>query len=234
VKDAFAEAQVRSLGLLAEVVGALRAGVDETQCVRLAMRGAEARGFVGFFRPPVVRFEPTASRFTLPRKRALAPGMRVEIVLLPATRHAFGHVAVTLPFDAPADPLADGARETCRAVLGFANRTKTAGELHVFAKSWANNHRLRLIGRSIGFHAATPEGALAVSWPRGAWARTLLRRYQLEHLNPRAVRGLYAVRPRVALGDAAASFGELLLVDGDEKAILGRDSLDDVGRLAPR
>ncbi len=197
--------------------------------MRGAMRAAEARGFRGFFRPPVVRFDPTTRRFALPRPHALAPGMLVEIVLLPATREAFGHVAISLRFEGEPDPLVTGARETCRAVLGFANRTKTSGELHVFAKAWANNHRLRLTGRSIGFHGPSPEGAFSVAWPRGAWALTRLRRYQLEHLNPRPVRGVYAVRPRVALGDRAASFGELLFVDGEEKRIVGRESLDEVG-----
>ena len=228
---AFEDAQTRAFALLVDVVRSLRSGAVEEACVRFAIESASARGFVGFFRPPIVRFEPTAQRFALPSRRTLRPGMLVEIVLMPVTRDAVGHVAITLPFEGDADPLCDGARETCRAVLGFANRTKTSGELHVFAKAWANNHRARLTGRSIGFHCPSREGAFGVAWPRGAWALTRLRRHQLEHLNPRPVRGVYAVRPRIAIGAQAASFGELLYVDGDEKTIVGRNSLDDVGTL---
>jgi hypothetical protein len=228
---AFEDAQTRAFALLADVVRSLRSGAAEDACVRFAIRSAASHGFLGFFRPPVVRFDPTAQRFSLPTRRILRSGMLVEIVLLPVTSDAVGHVAVTLPFEGEGDPLCDGARETCRAVLGFANRTKTSGELHVFAKAWANNHRARLPGRSIGFHCPQPEGAFAVAWPRGAWALTRLRRHQLEHLNPRPLRGVYAVRPRIAMGARAASFGELLFVDGDEKTIVGRNSLDDVGAL---
>ena len=226
---AFEDAQTRAFALLVDVVRSLRSGVGEEACVRFAMRSATARGFVGFFRPPIVRFEPTAQRFAVPSRRTLRPGMLVEIVLLPVTRDALGHVAVTFPFEADGEPLCDAARETCRAVLGFANRTKTSGELHVFAKAWANNHRARLTGRSIGFHCPSREGAFGVAWPRGAWALTRLRRHQLEHLNPRPLRGVYAVRPRIAMGSRAASFGELLYVDEEEKTIVARDSLDAVG-----
>ena len=228
---AFEDAQTRARALLVDVVASLRAGIGEDACVRYAMQSARTRGFTGFFRPPVVRFDPTAGRFALPSRRTVRAGTLVEIVLLPVTRDAVGHVAITLPFDLEQDALCDGARETCRAVLGFANRTKTSGELHVFAKAWANNHRARLTGRSIGFHCPSREGAFAVAWPRGAWALTRLRRHQLEHLNPRLLRGVYAVRPRIAIGERAASFGELLFVDGEEKTIVGRDSLDDVGML---
>ena len=228
---AFQDAQTRAFALLADVVGSLRSGAVEDACVRFAIRSASARGFVGFFRPPVVRFDPTAQRFALPSRRTLRPGMLVEIVLLPVTRDACGHVAITLPFEGDGDALCEGARETCRAVLGFANRTKTSGELHVFAKAWANNHRARLTGRSVGFHCPEREGAFGVAWPRGAWALTRLRRHQLEYLNPRPLRGMYAVRPRIATGSHAASFGELLFVDEDEKTIVGRNSLDDVGTL---
>jgi hypothetical protein len=227
---AFEDAQTRAFALLVDVVRSLRSGVGEDACVRFAMRSADARGFVGFFRPPVVRFEPTAQRFALPSRRTLRSGMLVEIVLMPVTREALGHVAITFPFEGGGDEaLCDGARETCRAVLGFANRTKTSGELHVFAKAWANNHRARLTGRSIGFHCPDRSGAFGVGWPRGAWALTRLRRHQLEYLNPRPVRGVYAVRPRIAMGAQAASFGELLYVDEDAKVIVGRNSLDDVG-----
>ena len=227
---AFEDAQRRTFALLADVVRSLRSGAVEDACVRFAIRSAEARGFIGFFRPPVIRFDPTAQRFALPSRRTLRSGMLVEIVLMPVTRDALGHVAITVPFEGD-DPLCDGARETCRAVLGFANRTKTSGELHVFAKAWANNHRARLTGRSIGFHCPSREGAFGVAWPRGAWALTRLRRHQLEHLNPRPLRGVYAVRPRIAIGVHAASFGELLYVDEEEKTIVGRTSLDDVGSL---
>jgi hypothetical protein len=231
VNAAFEDAQMRTFALLADVVRSLRAGAGEDECVRFAMRCARTRGFTGFFRPPVVRFDPTAKRFALPSRRTLRAGSLVEIVLLPVTSDAFGHVAITFPFESMPDALCEGARETCRAVLGFANRTKTSGELHVFAKAWAKNHRSRLTGRSIGFHCPSREGAFGVAWPRGAWALTRLRRHQLEHLNPRLIRGVYAVRPRIAIGDHAASFGELLYVDGEEKRIVGRESLDAVGVL---
>jgi hypothetical protein len=228
---AFEDAQSRAFALLVDVMRSLRTGAGEDACVRFAIRSAAGHGFVGFFRPPVVRFDPTAQRFALPSRRTLRSGMLVEIVLLPVTRDAVGHVAITFPFEGDGDPLCDAARETCRAVLGFANRTKTSGELHVFAKAWANNHRARLTGRSIGFHCPQREGAFGVAWPRSAWALTRLRRHQLEHLNPRALRGVYAVRPRIAIGAQAAGFGELLYVDEDEKTIVGRNSLDDVGML---
>jgi hypothetical protein len=228
---AFEDAQTRAFALLVDVVRSLRSGAGEDACVQFVIRSAASRGFVGFFRPPVVRFDPTAQRFALPSRRTLRAGMLVEIVLMPVTRDALGHVAVTFPFEGEHEPLCEGARETCRAVLGFANRTKTSGELHVFAKAWANNHRARLTERSIGFRCPSREGPFGVAWPRGAWALTRLRRHQLEHLNPRPVHGVYAVRPRIAMGAHAASFGELLYVDGEEKTIVGRHSLDEVGLL---
>jgi hypothetical protein len=93
------DAQARAFALLVDVVRSLGAGVGEEACVRFAIESASARGFVGFFRPPVVRFDPTAQRFALPSRRILRSGMLVEIVLMPVTHDAVGHVAMTFPFE---------------------------------------------------------------------------------------------------------------------------------------
>ena len=82
---AFEDAQTRAFALLVDVVGSLRAGIGEDACVRFATRSARTRGFTGFFRPPVIRFDPTAARFALPSRRTLRAGTLVEIVLLPVT-----------------------------------------------------------------------------------------------------------------------------------------------------
>ena len=61
-----------------------------------------------------------------------------------------------------------------------------------------------------------------------------LRRNRIRRLNPSRMSGVYAIRPRIEMRGRTASFGEMLLVDGDTKVILGRRVLADVGRLPSR
>lgn len=232
---AFLDSQQLAQGLLRDLVPHLEAGMSEQDVHRLALERGRALGVHTWFRPPAVRFGgPPALRPTdRPRRSpALAPGMLVELEVAPATDQAFGHAGVALAFQQADPPVVEGARELCRAVVGFASRWKCVGELFVFAQAWANNRRASLGGQtSIGFLALTPDRAWAGRWPQGAWAHSLLRRNQIQYFNPRRMNGVYVVRPRLVMDGQGASFAELVLVTPEDKRILGREGLDQVGRL---
>lgn len=233
---AFVDAQERSLGLLRDLVPRLQAGMSERDVHQLALDRSRDLGFTTWFRAPVVRFDaPPVVRWTdRPRQRpVLAPGMIVELEVAPATDQAFGDAGVALAFGSDKAPaIVDEARELCRAVVGFASRWKCVGELYVFAQAWANNRRASLGGQaSVGFQAMTPDRSWAGRWPGGAWAHSLLRRNQIQYFNPRRMQGIYVVRPRLVMDGQGASFAEMVLITPDEKRILGRTGLDQVGRL---
>jgi hypothetical protein len=49
--------------------------------------------------------------------------------------------------------------------------------------------------------------------------------------NPERLDGIWALRPLVRDGDLAASFEEVIYVNGDERKILGRASIEEAGTL---
>jgi len=237
-KAAFADAQLRAQRLLAEVVGRLESGMSERDVRDLALEQGEAQGVVAWFRPPVVRIgAPPAVQWS-DRPRAgvhLEPGAVIELELAPATQAAFGDAGLSLAFgvepgSADEPGIVRESRELCRAVCGFASRWKCVGELFVFAEAWATNHRARLGGsHSVGFSALSPAQAWGGQWPRGAWAASLLRRNQVQYFNPRRMHGIYALRPRLVRDGQGAAFAELVYVTPEDKEILGRASLEQVG-----
>lgn len=230
----FELAQQGAIDLLRDLVGRLEAGMSEKDVHALAHELGKAQGFESWFRAPVVRFGAPAVTSWTDRPRASARleiGTVVELEVAPATGDAFGDVGTAFAFgqeDAP--PIVDEARELCRAVCGFASRWKCVGELFVFAEAWANNRRASLGGqKSIGFVAMTPERSWAGRWPGGAWTNSLLRRNQVQFFNPRRMNGIYVIRPRIVMDGQGASFAEMVLVTPDDKRIVGRGDIDEVG-----
>ena len=229
--QAFDHAQGLTIQLMRAVVDNLESGMSEVDVVDLAMQQGQAFGFTDWFHPPEVRFGGNMTVFHRPSaKRTLEPGELVELDLAPALDNAFGDVGVGLAFEADEPKLVHEARETCRAVCGFASRYKTVGELFVFARAWSNNHRFSLgRARSIGHVCPLPQGPLGMAWPRAARAAILLRRYQVHFLNPRRLQGLWALTPRIVIDGKGMCFEEIVFIDGDIKRVLGRDSLEEVG-----
>jgi Xaa-Pro aminopeptidase len=231
---AFDHAQRMTIELMRAVVDSLEIGMSERDVYELALEQAGAFGFTDWFAKPEVRFDGIRSVFHRPStKRVLKSGTLVELDLAPATDNAFGDFGVGLCFGASEEPvLVTEAREACRAVCGFASRFKTVGELFVFAESWANNHGVSLGGaRSIGHMVPLCEGPFSAAWPKTARAAVFLRRCQVHFLNPRRVIGIYAISPRVVADKKAMCFEEMVYIEGEEKRILGRNSLEEVGTL---
>ncbi len=230
----FDDAQRRAIALLGEVVSELREGQTETDIAQLAEERLQRHGFTTWFHPPEVhigaRTGKSGLRNALSSSAGLRPDDLVEIDFGPATEDAFGDIGGTFRLNGTEPKLVQVARECARAVCGYANRWKTTGELYVYAQAWAVNHRLSLASkRSIG-HAVLPrEGLLNKGWPRSAHYATLLRRNQIHFLNPVRLDGLYAIRPKLTDGSFGASFEEMIVVSGDERRVLGRDSIEQVG-----
>ncbi len=238
VLRAFDEAQRRGFSLLRELVDQLDEGQSERQVAEAARDLARRRGFDRWFHPPEVLFgERTRSNavWKEPSDRArLRRGDLVSITLGPAGAEAFADVGTTLVFGAPSgEPeLIRVAREALRATAGFASQWKTVGELYIYARAWAVNHRLSLVNeRSIGHAILPPEGALAAGFPHSAHAITWLRRYQVRRLNPTRLSGMWAIRPQITDGATAAQFEEIIYISGPDKRILGRDDISQVGVL---
>ena len=230
--QAFDHAQKLTIQLTRAVVDNLEEGMSELEVMELAKAQARAFGFTGWFHEPEVRFAGNIAVLHRPSKlRKLAPGTLIELDIAPATDDAFGDLGVGLAFGADKDPMVvHESREACRAVCGFASRFKTVGELFVFARSWANNHRMDLgNARSIGHVVPLREGPLGMAWPRAARASIFLRRFQVHFLNPRRLQGMWALAPRIVTGGVGMCFEEIVYIDGDHKRILGRDSVSEIG-----
>ncbi len=231
---AFDHAQRMTIDLMRTVVDNLEAGMSESDVVDLALTQAGAFGFTDWFAKPEVRFDGARSIFHRPSSSTtLKKGTLVEIDLAPSTDSAFGDFGTGICFGVDEEPpIITEAREACRALCGFASRFKTVGELFVFAESWANNHRVSLGGaRSVGHMVPLCEGLFATAWPKTARAAIFLRRCQVHFLNPRRVIGIYALSPRVVLDGKAMCFEEMVYIEDDEKRILGRNSIDEIGTL---
>lgn len=228
----FEEAQVRAIDLIRRVRAGAEIGQSERDLAALARHEARARGFQGFLRPPRVVFGAPTSSAPWARPRTsprLETGMVVELELNPYDERAFGHVGLSFALG-EAPPIVGQARELCRAVLGYASRWKCVGELFVFAEAWTNNRRGGLGGQdSIGYRAMGPDESGPLPWPQGARARAMLRRNQVQYFNHRRMNGLYLLRPRASLGGQGALFAEMIWVTPDEKRILGRAGLDEIG-----
>jgi Xaa-Pro aminopeptidase len=230
--QAFDHAQSLTIQLTRTVVDNLEEGMSEIEVGELIKEQALAFGFTGWFHQPEVRFAGNISVLHRPSKlRKLAKNTLIELDIAPATDDAFGDLGVCLSFNSDSEPeVVYEAREACRAVCGFSSRFKTVGELFVFSRAWANNHRMNLgRARSIGHVVPLPEGPLGYAWPNAARASVFLRRFQVHFLNPRRLQGLWALAPRVVMGDVGMCFEEIIYIDGDHKRVLGRDDISEIG-----
>ncbi|MCB9762934.1 MAG: M24 family metallopeptidase [Alphaproteobacteria bacterium] len=237
VVDAFDDAQRRGWRLLSDVARQVVVGMTEVDIAALARERLSDHGFDRWYHAPEVA---VGERTRRPPHRHSArarvqAGDFVTIDLGPATADTYADVGVTLhvaPEGEPEPELLEVTRDCVRGCVGYASQWKTVGEIFVFARAWAVNHRVELAStRAIG-HAVLPKaGPLAVGFPRSAHAANLLRRNQMHFLHPVRLQGMWAIRPLISDGQRAASFEEIIFVDGEDKRILGRDSLDEVGTL---
>lgn len=230
--EAFDQAQRKTIAILGASIRELREGQSEVDVGDMVKRIAGDHGFSQWYHEPEVRFGATLDKLhRASAKRTLSPGTLLEIDLAPATDNAYGDAGAALAFGVDREPtLVSEARELCRSVVGFASRWKTVGELYVYAKGWATNHRMSLgDGKAVGHVVLAREGLLDSVWPQGARVACLMRRNQIQWYNPRRLVGAYAVRPRLVHEGQGLAFEEMVYVDGEVKRILGRDSLAEVG-----
>ncbi len=224
--------------MMADVVSRLEAGQSERDIFELAETRLADHGFTGWYHPPEVRVRPFGPGSLIKRasaERTLKPGDLVSIDLGPSDGSAYGDFGTTVTFA----PAYDGepavlsvARDCVKASCGYASRWKTSGEIAIFAQAWAVNHRMTLANiQSVGHQVLMKEGWLVLGFPRSAHAATRLRRNQMHRLNPTRLSGMYALRPELDDNGHRASFEELIYVDGDQKGVLGRGGLDEVGTL---
>ena len=230
--DAFHEAQSNTIRLTRSVTDRLTNGMSEQDIERLAVEEATKFGFYDWFHRPVVRFNGVGGHYNrASSKNILKSGTIVEMDMGPATKHAFGDFAVTFAFDSnESNKLVDCAQGVTRATVGFANQTKCIGELFVFADAWATNRCFTLSdNKSIGHRCFAREGNTAYQWPKMARAAILLRRNRIGWFNPRKMSGLFSIQPLAKVDGKIGGFEEMVYVFGDEKRVIGRDSLDEVG-----
>jgi hypothetical protein len=232
VLHAFDDHQRRAVGLLNDVISALEHGMHARDIAALASARRATHGFDRWFHAPQIRIGCGNARRSPFRRIQLSAGDLLTLDLAPASGRAFGDVGVTFAFRAPEPELVAKAREACRATCVFASHFKTVGELHVFARAWANNRQLRLPGASSGHGCLPPEGLAAVGYPRFALAAIHLRRHQIGMLNPRRLRGCFAIRVPVTDGRHTAVFEEMIWVDERSRRVLGRSGTDAVGELS--
>ncbi|MED5369783.1 MAG: M24 family metallopeptidase [Myxococcota bacterium] len=237
VLEDFDQTQRRAIALLSDVLSELAIGLSEVDVDELIRDRARDAGFDRWFHPPEIRIGARAAQDRIrPRpssKSRIQSGDPVVISLAPATADAFGEVGTTVVLDADEPELLGIARECTRGCVGYASHLKTVGELFVFARAWAVNHHLKLANpRSIGHRLLPKDGSLRDhDYPHTAHFATWLRRHQVHFLNPARVDGLWMMRPLLSDGSSAASFAEVVYVNGDDKRILGRDSMEDIGRF---
>ncbi len=235
--DRFHEAQRGAITALREVVGALQVGMTEVDVAELCRERCAAGGFTGTFCPPEVTVGARSARqrvWATPSGSArIEAGEPVIIDIAPSTGEAFGNVGTTAVLSSGQEPAVVAvARECMRGCLGYSNQWKTVGEIFVFARAWAVNHRLELANpRSIGHRMLAKEGRLAWDYPQMAHRVTWLRRHQVHFLNPSRMEGLWSLRPQLTDGHVGAGFRESVYVEGESKVLLGRDSIEELGNF---
>lgn len=238
VVEAFDSHQRRAISVLGRVIQGLQVGMSEADVVTLCRDESQRAGFSEWFHPPEVRFGSRAAESRIWARASdsvrLKAGDVATIDIGPATSDAYGDIGCTVVLDdagaaMPEPKVVSVARECVKGCVSFTSPMKTVGEIFVFARAWANNHRVTLASeRSVG-HAMLPsEGLVGMNFPRFAHGATWMRRNQVHFLNPNRIRGMWAYRPHLAHDGLGASFEEAVYVDGESKRILGRDSIDEV------
>ena len=223
--------QRNAIRLMNHCLPMINKGMSETAVIELFEQQVVNFGFLGFLRRPVVHFDhrPTF-RWGPSSNRTLKKGAVVQLHIQPFSEEAFGNTGLSFTFDAPNIPIVTKAHDLCIATSTFAGHTKKAGELMVFAESWATNHRTELDQESIG-HLCFPNsnaGLFGQLWPNSMRGLTQLRRYQVQWFNPRPLDGIYAIHPDIRQDNRRLGFAELILVTPDERRALGRDSMSNL------
>lgn len=219
------DAQRRAIALLDGLIAGLEPGVRPADIAARAEQALKPAGFDRWFHRPQIRIGPGRGG-----DKVLAAGDLVRIDVAPATAEAFGDVGLSLRFQQDEQGVVRRAREATQATAAFASRWKVVGELFVFARAWANTRMLQLDGSSVGHIVLAPEGWAGTAWPRAAHAATRLRRYQIGMLNPRRLRGTWAVRVAISDGTDTAWFEEMIHVDEESRRILGRAGPEAIGQ----
>ena len=232
--ERFDEAQRRSIRMMSALMSTLEEGMSERDIANRAEARLSDFGFHGWFYPPEIQIGLRTKRagiWRLPSSRiSLRRGDPVMLALGPCGERVFGDIAATVVFRKADSELVSLSRQCVRATCGFASRLKCVGEVYVFARAWAANHRIELANhRSIGHALLPPQGRLALGFPRSTHAATWLRRYQVHFLNPLRMQGMYAIGPQLNNATSGARFREIVLIDGDQKRLLGRPSADEIG-----
>ena len=220
------DAQRRAIALLDGLIAGLEPGVRPADVAARAEAALRPAGFDRWYHRPEVRIGPGRGG-----NQPLAEGDLVRIDVAPATPEAFGDVGVSFRWRRPEDGIVRRAREINQATAAFASRWKVVGELFVFARAWANTRMLTLEGNAVGHICFAPEGWAGTAWPRAAHAATRLRRFQIGMLNPRRLRGTWAVRVVLSDGPDTAWFEEMIYVDEEARLLLGRDGPEAVGQF---
>lgn len=226
LRAAFVHAQSETIAAVARTVQALDVGMSELDVARRLESEVSDRGFVTWFQRPRVLFgAPATPRLRMSAERKLTRGTILEIDLAPANADAYGDFTTTVAFGADTvPPLVADARALCEAACGFASRWKCTGEVYVFSEAWANNHRAHLGSAKAVGHVCLPRrGRTGWAWPYVARLAIQMKRHQVEWFNHRRMHGFYALAPRLVRGEHACAFGEMILIDGDERVVIGRE-----------
>ncbi len=223
--ESFESAQLATIRAVREVLALVQEGTTEIALASALEESVRAQGFDAWFQRPRVQFgAPATPRRWMREKEPLRPGTVVEIHLAPANRDAFGSLGHAFVFGSDEEPeVLREARRLCQATCGFSSRWKTIGEVFVYAEAWAKNHRYALDETQTVGHLCFPRrGRAGWLWPYGARTATLMRRHQVQFFNYRRIHGVLSLAPRLVIGDQGCTFGELVVVDGDTKRIVGR------------
>jgi hypothetical protein len=236
--DRFDDAQRRSIALTSKLLEGLRGGMSERSVARIATDLLPDFGFDRWFYPPEIQIGANTIRAGIWRppsgSKRLRQGDPIMVALGPSDGQASGDVCATVTFGEPDSELIEASRDCTRATCGYASELKCVGELFIYARTWAANHRATLANpRSIG-HALLPPDGRFPGYPRSAHMATWLRRYQVHFLNPRRLEGLWALGPQLSDQRSGARFREVVYVGPDTRRILGREGLDEIGRFDDR
>ena len=221
--QSFEFAQKKSIELLKSIYSQLKEGFVLSDIQSIIGSSALKIGSSGWLRPPLVRI--------FPKDTSIKKGSLIQIHIQPIFGDAFGSIGTTHAFQSEDTDIIEKARALCLATTTFANRWKCTGELFVFAQSWCTNHRVTLEHKKNIGHRCFSRSEIPLLWPQSARAMSMLRRHQVQWFNPRRFQGIFAVHPFISRHEQFAGFAELLYVEDENKSIIGRSCLEEIGSL---